>query len=219
MLSVNFPFCGSRTCSGLAVSTLYNEILPSCEPDITYLSHGENATVHKSTGPSAAWFNSWPVSVFQMQRPESSELLAIVFPSELTATETTPNEWPDNCWRNSKRLSFRSQTFTTSSKLPVTMKSFTSSADESLDSSGSADTSSALGFFGSPVRPHATLQILSSWASSCLCNREYWKWILDCNFLFSRTNLFKIFIQTFHLNEQLFLIAWSEVMIQIWRFD
>lgn len=34
MLSVNLPFCGSSTCSALAVSTLYNDIFPSCEPEI-----------------------------------------------------------------------------------------------------------------------------------------------------------------------------------------
>lgn len=175
MLSVNLPFCGSSTCSGFAVSALYIDILPSCDPEMTYLSHGENATVHKSTGPSAAWFSSWPVSIFQRHRPESSELLAIVLPSELTATDTTPSEWPDNFWRNSKRLSFRSQIFTMSSKLPVTMKSLTGSTEavESLEMSGSAVTSSFFGLFGSPVWPHATLQMLSSCAFSSLCNTEY----------------------------------------------
>lgn len=197
MLNVNFPFWGSSTCSGFAVSTLkqyinhitnidayflainpkqthlYNEILPSCDPEITYLSHGEKATVHKSTGPRAAWFSSWPVSVFQMQRPESNELLAIVWPSELTATETTPSEWPDNCCRNSSRLSFKSHTLTVSSKLPVTIKSLICSVGfvaESLEASGS---SSSFSFPWLPVRPQATLQMLSSWASSCLCSREY----------------------------------------------
>lgn len=199
---MNLPFCGSSTCSGFAVSALkfknffvnivrkpnlnntislnnlistylYNEIFPSCEPEITNLSHGENATVHKSTGPSAAWFNNWPVSVFQIHRPESSELLAINCPSELTATETTPSEWPVNVFRNCKRLSTKSHILTVSSKLPVTIKSLNAGvAVDSFDASGSAFSSVAT-FFGSLVRPQATLQILSSCANSCWCNSEY----------------------------------------------
>lgn len=40
------PFCGSRTVCGFPVSTLYSVIFPSWDPDITYLSQGEKATVH-----------------------------------------------------------------------------------------------------------------------------------------------------------------------------
>ena len=76
-LSVNFPFCGSSTCSALPLSTLYIVIFPSCDPEITYLLSGEKQTVHKSTGPRVIWFNNVPVSELHKQRVESSELLAI----------------------------------------------------------------------------------------------------------------------------------------------
>lgn len=179
MLNVNFPFCGSRTTSGFAVSTLYSEILPSWEPDMTYLPSGEKVTVHKSTGPNAVWFNSWPVSALQIHNPESKELLAIVLPSLLTATDTTPREWPDNCWRNSNFLSFTFQTLTVSSKLPVTMKSLISTESGLVVES---DVSSATAFAVFTVseaifddRPQATAQMLSSWANSCLCSSEYYE--------------------------------------------
>lgn len=179
MLNVNFPFCGSNTVSGFAVSTLYSEIFPSCEPDITYLPSGENVTVHKSTGPNAVWFNNCPVSALQIHNPESNELLAIVLPSLLTATETTPKEWPDNCWRNSSFLSFTFQTFTVSSKLPVTMKSLISTdcglIGDTIDSFVSAFTISLVSVAVLDDRPQATAQILSSWAGSCFCSREYYK--------------------------------------------
>lgn len=172
---MNFPFCGSSTTSGFAVSTLYSEIFPSCEPDITYLPSGENVTVHKSTGPNAVWFNNCPVSALQMHNPESNELLAIVLPSLLTATDTTPNEWPDNCWRNSSFLSFTFHTLTVSSKLPVTMKSLASGFfGDSIVSSTSlfAVVSASEAFLDD--RPQATAQMLSSWANSCLCSSEYY---------------------------------------------
>lgn len=86
------------------------EILPSFDPDITYLLQGENATVHKSTGPKLSKCFCCPVWASQKHKLESSELLAIatknnhynhnkntelfisllLCPSELTATETTP---------------------------------------------------------------------------------------------------------------------------------
>lgn len=173
MLSVNLPFCGSNTCSALPVSTLYNDILPSCEPDMTNLSHGEKATVHRSTGPNAIWFSNWPESALQKHKPESSELLAIIWPSELMATETTPSEWPVNGCRSSSRWSFRSHILTKSSSPPVTMKSFICCVGllnrESCEASGSS--SSSLGF-SCVVRPQAHDQTLSVCAVSCLCSNE-----------------------------------------------
>lgn len=77
MLKVNFPFCGSNTCSTLPVSTVYIEILPSFEPDITYLSQGENATVQRSTGPNANKCCCWPLCESQKHKLESKELLAM----------------------------------------------------------------------------------------------------------------------------------------------
>lgn len=76
-LSVNFPFWGSRTCSAFPLSTLYIEIFPSFDPEITYLLSGENAIVHKSTGPREIWFKSFPLSAFHKHKVESNELLAI----------------------------------------------------------------------------------------------------------------------------------------------
>lgn len=77
MLRVNFPFWGSNTCSAFPVSTLYIEIFPSLDPEITYLLQGENATVHRSTGPNESKCFCSPVLESQKQRLESKELLAI----------------------------------------------------------------------------------------------------------------------------------------------
>lgn len=77
MLNVYLPFWASSTCSGLPVSTLYIEILPSFSPEITYLLHGEKPTVHKSTGPRVSICFFSPVLAFQRHMLESSELLAM----------------------------------------------------------------------------------------------------------------------------------------------
>lgn len=177
MLSVNLPFCGSKTCSTLPDSTPYIDILPSCDPDITNLSHGENATVHRSTGPRASCFSRRPELELQKQSPESKELLAIVLPSRLIATETTPREWPGSCWRSLSCCSLTSQILTWLSRPPVTIKSFSVAlafGDLAFHSSVSNKSSSLSLFSETEGLPHAHDHILSAWAVSCLWSSENW---------------------------------------------
>lgn len=192
MLSVNFPFCGSRTRSSFPLSTLYSVILPSCDPLTTYLSQGENVTVHKSTGPRATCLSSCPVVVVQKHNEESRELLAIaaiagyylrykghvcrysLWPSELMATDTIPKEWPVRVCRRLNSLSSKFHTLTTSSRPPVTMMSCGSPRGNSSscgsDASGfsSAAVVVVVVFLPGFSCPQSQLQMLTSWALSSL---------------------------------------------------
>lgn len=199
MLNVYLPFCASSTCSALPVSTLYIEILPSFSPEITYLLHGEKPTVHRSTGPNVSMCFFSLVLALHRHMLESSELLAmaveectfnlspatpalalhLLWPSELTATETTPSAWPFNWCRSFSVLSSRtSHTLTRSSRPPVTIKSFGFgsflSKSNGFSSSGGVFSSPALA--GSGSRPQAHAQSAFSWAFSSLCNNENYKW-------------------------------------------
>lgn len=106
-----------------------------------------------------------------MYKPESSELLAILLPSLLMATDTTPSEWPDNSLRNFSWSSRTFQIFTVSSRLPVTMNSLlagTSFESDAFPSDMSTSDSAVC-----VVRPQATHQMLSSCAFSSLYRSEY----------------------------------------------
>lgn len=169
-LKVNFPFWGSRTCSTFPVMTLYIDILPSFEPEITKLLSGENATVHKSTGPKTTWFNSFPSTELQIHKVESRELLAISerifyknfkhiqkaklfshFPFGDTSTETIPREWPVKLYKWLNELPSTFHTFTSGLSLPWwmapdTMKSYSFLISFSFGSCSSPSARSLLSF-------------------------------------------------------------------------
>lgn len=146
------------------------EILPSFDPEITKLLSGENATVQRSTGPKTTWFKSLPSDEFQMQRVESSELLAISkiknykehfkrYPSEYclhfplgdTSTETIPSEWPVRLYKWLNELLSTFHTLTSGFSFPwwiapETMKSYSFLISFSRTSSSSPSGLSVMSF-------------------------------------------------------------------------
>lgn len=127
--------------------------------------------------PASCWQWLWGECSFN-QSPASSAL-HLLWPSELTATETTPSAWPFNWCRSFSELSSRtSHTLTRSSRPPVTIKSFGfgSFLSKSNGFSSSGGVFSSPAFAGSGSRPQAHAQSAFSWAFSSLCSNENCKW-------------------------------------------